>query len=343
MKKVIYVPRSNNPAPSLVAVGEVLSMLGELTTGKRCFVVTDENLYHHYSQLIEKYPHIIIPTGESNKNLATIEYIHRNLLEMNADRSSYIIGFGGGIVTDVTGFAASTYMRGVGFGFMATSLLAQVDASVGGKNGVNLDGYKNIIGTFNQPDFVLCDTQVLATLPPRELRAGMSEALKCGLIRDSKLFEIFENHTFEQIVSTHELLFEVVVRSVELKAAVVTADERESGERKLLNLGHTFAHAIEKCSSDYIHGEAVSIGLCKAAHISTKIGELPMVEYLRIETALRKLGLPLTASELNPDKLIQAAHSDKKRAGNSIEMILLHHIGESYIHKLDIDQLSILK
>lgn len=327
----------------MIAIGQVIQMLEQLTAGKKVIIITDANLWNSYSQLISHYKYIIIPQGEQNKNLSTIEYIHRELLKMEADRSSYIIGFGGGIVTDITGFAASTYMRGIGFGFVATSLLAQVDASVGGKNGVNLDGYKNIIGTFNQPDFVLCDQSLLATLPERELRAGMSEALKCSILGDIELFNIFEQHTFNEIISSPELLFEVVMRSVEFKAWIVSQDEREAGVRKLLNLGHTFAHAIEKCSRDYIHGEAVAIGIATIARLSKQLTALSDGDYQRVIAALNSLGLPTQSPELPFDQLLQAAKSDKKRSGNHIELILIQTIGKCCISSFTIEELLSLR
>lgn len=327
----------------MIAVGSVIDMLEQLTAGKKTIIVTDANLWNSYSHIIGRHQYIIIPQGEENKNLSTIEYIHQELLRMEADRSSYIVGFGGGIVTDITGFAASTYMRGVGFGFVATSLLAQVDASVGGKNGVNLDGYKNIIGTFNQPDFVLCDQSLLNTLPERELRAGMSEALKCAIIGDTTLFEIFEQHNFQEIVSSQELLFEVVVRSVEFKASIVAQDEREGGVRKLLNLGHTFAHAVEKCSRNYIHGEAVAIGMAIITRLSQQLSNLSDSDYQRVITAITKLDLPTDSPELPFDKLLEAAKSDKKRAGNNIELILVQTIGNCCISSFTIEELMSLR
>lgn len=334
MTEIISAQRGNNTEPSMIAVGNVIGMLDSLTTLKRVVIVTDQNLLDNYPQIITRYPYILIPCGEHHKNLATIEYIHRQLLAMEADRQSYLVGFGGGIVTDITGFAASTYMRGIGFGFVATSLLAQVDASVGGKNGVNLDGYKNIIGTFNQPDFVLCDHTLLKSLPVRELRAGMSEALKCGIIGDPALFAIFEHNSFDQIIASEELIHEIVVRSVKFKAAIVEQDEHEGGARKLLNLGHTFAHSIEKSTDQYIHGEAVAVGIA----IIAKLSKLETPTYNRIIKALNMLSLPTTV-DVPFAKLLEIAKSDKKRAGDSIELILIHEIGSCEIRKISINGL----
>ena len=339
MKKTIYSPRLNNSTPSMVVVGNALPLLDELLADKRVIVITDSNLMDNYASLISRYRHIIIGQGEQCKNLATVEYIHRRLLEMGADRGSYIVGFGGGIVTDIAGFAASTFMRGIGFGFVASSLLAQVDASVGGKNGVNLDGYKNIIGTFNQPDFVLCDLSLLKTLPKREMRAGMCEALKSAIIDGGEMFDIFENYDFEQICSTPELLFRVVSGSVELKARIVAEDERESGVRKLLNLGHTFAHAIEKCSRKYVHGEAVAIGIAIISLFSKNIGELPDNDYKSIMKSIENIGLPHRCDDITMEALAEAAKSDKKRTDETIDLVLVRGVGECFIRKFDIDEI----
>lgn len=338
MNDIVYSKRSNNPTPSIILVGDVVNRLESLTADRRVIVVTDQHLLDTYPELITRYPYIVIGCGESNKNLATVEHIHRELLALQADRTAYLVGIGGGIVTDITGFAASTYMRGVSFGFIATSLLAQVDASVGGKNGVNLDGYKNIIGTFSQPDFVLCDSSMLRTLPLRELRAGMSEALKCGIIGEKVLFDIFVEHTFDQIMESEKLLHEIVLRSVRFKANIVEQDEREGSLRKLLNLGHTFAHSVEKCTTKYIHGEAVAIGIAIIARLSNT----DIHTYTQIITALEKLSLP-TSVDIEFERLLEVAKSDKKRSGDSIELIIIEKIGQCKIQKMAIDELLKLR
>lgn len=343
----ISVPRPGRPeAPSRIVIGEALPVLDTLLAGRRPVVITDPNLAAAYPELIGRYPHILIGLGEAQKTLTTAEQVCRELLRAGADRGSYIVGIGGGIVTDITGFVASVFMRGVsGFGFVATSLLAQVDASVGGKNGVNLDGYKNQIGVFNQPDFVLCDQTMLATLPARELRAGLAEALKCGLIGDAALFEAFEGETFETLTGNPELLHRIIVATVELKARVVTADEQEHGERKLLNLGHTFGHAIEKCTRHYLHGEAVAIGLCLAAGASAKTGRLTAEEEARIVRAVRGMGLPTTIDPtlgIAATQLIEAVRADKKREAQEIDLVLPSGLGRAVRHRMPLAELDAL-
>lgn len=347
MTQEILVPRTGRPGePSRVVVGEALTLLDELLEGRRPVIITDPNIVEAYPELTGRYPRVVIGLGESRKTLDTVGYIYRELLRLGVDRGSYIVGIGGGIVTDITGFVASTYMRGVaGFGFVATSLLAQVDASVGGKNGVNLDGYKNIVGVFNQPDFVLCDQGMLATLPVRELRAGLAEVVKCGLIRDKALFELFENHTFESFTGSSDLLHRAVAASVTMKAAVVAADETERGDRKLLNLGHTFAHAVEKCTGRYLHGEAVGIGLCIAAGLSHKLGLLTVSDMERIVAVAGAMGLPTSVARdtgVTGGQLLAAVASDKKREAAEIDFVLMEGIGHAVRRRMPLAELDVL-
>lgn len=347
MTEEILVPRGGGAgSPSRVIIGDALPRLGELLQGKRPVIITDPNLAEAYPELTGRYPRVVIGLGETRKTLETVGYIYRELLRLGVDRGSYIVGIGGGIVTDITGFVASTYMRGVsGFGFVATSLLAQVDASVGGKNGVNLDGYKNIVGVFNQPDFVLCDLPMLGTLPVRELRAGLAEVIKCGLIRDAGLFEMFENHTFESFTGDAALVHRAVAASVEMKAAVVAADETERGERKLLNLGHTFAHAVEKCTGRYLHGEAVGIGLCIAARLSHKLGLLTAADMERIVAVVGAMGLPTSVAHdtgVTRAQLLAAVASDKKREAAEIDFVLMEGIGHAVRRRMPLAELDAL-
>lgn len=215
----------------------------------------------------------------------------------------------------MAGFVASTYMRGLSFGFVASSLLAQVDASVGGKNGVNFEGYKNMVGTFNQPDFVLCDLSLLETLPEREFKAGLAEIIKSGLIADPELFKLFETHTLKEFRENRKLLLEAVHRAVRVKADIVERDEREQGDRRKLNLGHTFAHAIEKSTRDFLHGEAVAIGLVMIAALSVQQGTLTQAEADRVRAVVERMELPTTSSVELP-RLLQALKLDKKNRPN---------------------------
>lgn len=338
MKETIEVKREGR-TPSRVVVGNVLGDLGEYLPGRRIIVITDSNVHRRHMGLIDRYEKIIIGLGETNKTLLTIDRIYRELIEMNVDRECFILGFGGGIVTDVAGFAASTYMRGVPFGFIASTLLAQVDASVGGKNGVNVEGYKNMVGTFNQPDFVLCDTSLLKTLPEREFRAGLAEVIKAGIIADPVLFDLLEGSSFEGLFSDQKLLKQAVTAAVKVKASIVEQDERESGERRKLNLGHTFAHAIEKTTQNYNHGEAVAIGLSMICDAAVSMGVFAATDAARVKRVLAAMGLP-TGSEIDPKRLFKALRLDKKRDSESIHIVLPTEIGKCEVRKISFDELE---
>lgn len=326
--------RREGRSPSIIAIGDTLSCIDEFLPERRIIAITDTSVYSLYKNIIDRWPSIVIGLGETNKTLATVQKIYEELVRLNADRECFILGFGGGIVTDTAGFAASTYMRGIPFGFVATTLLSQVDASVGGKNGVNLQGFKNMVGTFNQPDFVLCDTSVLATLPVRELRAGMAEIIKSGIIADPELFRTLEQSSAENIYASQALLARIISSAVKVKARIVEADEKESGQRKKLNLGHTIAHAIEKCSREFLHGEAVAIGLSMICRIAVSQNVLSPDTARRIDSLLQKTGLP-TACDIPLSDLASAVHQDKKSAGSHINIILPYDIGDCRIVKTD--------
>ncbi len=238
-------------------------------------------------------PVIKIGLGEGIKTIETVQQIYAELLEYEADRSTSIIGIGGGVVCDITGYVASTYLRGVRFGFVATTLLAQVDASVGGKNGVNFKGFKNMVGVFNQPEFVLCDMNLLTTLPQQEVACGFAEIVKHGAIGDVALFEYLEANYAKALSLDKDVIAKVVYDSVKLKATVVNQDEREQGERKKLNFGHTFGHAIEKTTA-VPHGVAVSLGMVVASQLSVQKGLLLSTEAERIKVLLQNMRLPVT-------------------------------------------------
>ena len=284
-------------------------------------VLTDRNVARCRPELFEGCDPICMEPGEEHKTLQTVEEVCRELIRRGADRTTFLLGVGGGIVTDVTGFVASVYMRGVPFGFVSTTLLGCVDASVGGKNGVNLDGYKNMAGVFAQPQFVVCDTSLFATLPLREIRAGLAEAVKAGIIGDEPLFGLIERAGLDGLCADPEAMDKVVVHSVRLKAAVVSRDEREHGERRKLNLGHTFGHAVEKCSREMIHGEAVAVGMAIAARLAVKLGLLAPAACDRIVRLLAALGFA-TEPPVPAERLLAAVTKDKKSEGDTIRLVL---------------------
>ena len=316
----------NGIANSGVYIGSVEQLLQQLLPKRRVIVITDSNVDRCHHSLISSYEHIIIGLGEQAKNLTTLEKVYAQLMEMGADRSTFLLGIGGGIVTDITGFVGATYMRGVDFGFIPTTLLAMVDASVGGKNGVNIGGFKNMVGTFLQPNFVICDTAKLSTLSDREFAAGLAEVIKAAVIADSDLFELLENADFATLRADNELLSKVVEAALKVKIDVVTADEKEKGLRRVLNLGHTIAHAIEKSTRVYNHGEAVAAGLCSVAAVAEKLGKLSAEDCLRIKSLCERYNLPTELPE-PIEKLLKAIRKDKKRDGDSLHLILPTAIG----------------
>lgn len=339
MNRVIEV-RGSDGEVSKIAIGDVINSLSEwLPEGKRVIVITDANIHRHYKSLIDRYENIIIGFGETIKTLQTVEKICSSLIDMGADRGCFILGIGGGIVTDITGFVASIYMRGVRFGFVATTLLAQVDASIGGKNGVNLDGYKNMLGVFNQPEFVLCDTTMLNTLSDREFKAGMSEIIKAAMISDPLLFETLESTDADKLRQNGELLADVITSATQIKADIVIADETEQGVRKKLNLGHTFAHAIEKSSSEFLHGEAVSIGVVIIADMALKMDYISKEYHTRVVNLLTRYDLP-TATTISMPKLLTALKSDKKREDDEISIILPIGIEGCKIVRMSFEELD---
>jgi 3-dehydroquinate synthase len=279
-----------------------------------------------------------IGEGEEAKTLDSVSALYDRFLEAELDRTSLVVGIGGGVVCDVAGFAASTYLRGVPFGFVPTTLLAQVDASIGGKNGVNLNQYKNLVGTIRQPRFCLMDFDLLKTLPPCELRSGFAEVVKCAAIRDAGLFSYLEQHFSDALALKKTAIEKVVSDSVTVKAALVTRDENEKGERMQLNFGHTFGHALEKATG-LPHGEAVSIGMVVAARISVSRGMLSAYDADRMELLLRKLGLPVELKG-SSEVVIDAIRKDKKRQQGDIRMVLLEQIGKAAIIQIKIEELK---
>ena len=322
---------------SRVVVGDVGVELERLLPPRRIVVVSDANLDRYYPSLIGRYDHILIGQGETNKTLLTLDAIYRRLIELKVDRSTFILAIGGGIVTDVAGFAASTYMRGLEFGFVSTSLLGQVDASVGGKNGVNVDGYKNMVGTFTQPRFVICDVDMLRTLPQREFRTGLAEVIKSAIIADSELFELLEGADFTTLKEDKSLLQQIVYRAISVKASIVERDERETGDRRLLNLGHTLAHAIEKSSSRMNHGEAVAVGLKLITEAAVRCGKLSAGDGERIVGLLQRAGFALEPP-VEMRTLLKAVSKDKKSEGDDIYIVWPTAIGSCQVEKMPLEE-----
>ncbi|MDD3569325.1 MAG: 3-dehydroquinate synthase [Bacteroidales bacterium] len=322
---------------SSVLVGETLANIGSYIPKTNVFIITDNNVKTNHGNKFPKFPTYYVVPGEGSKSLEVCSKLYQWLLEMGANRNSFILGIGGGVVCDLAGFVASTFMRGIDFGFVSTSLLSQVDASVGGKNGVNLDGYKNMVGTFTQPKLVICDVSLLSTLPQEEYLNGFAEIVKHTLIADAQMFQYLEDNA-EKIKSFNpKVLLKLVAHSVKIKASIVQADEREKGERKKLNLGHTWGHAVEKVTG-LPHGKSVSIGLEFAARLSAKKGLISNTDYLRVVNVLIALDLPVCIKD-DPSKIFNAMVKDKKQNEGGIDFILIKRIGEVAIERISFSEL----
>ena len=276
---------------------------------------------------------IILPDGEKFKNHGTLNLIYDALLKSRCERTTPLIALGGGVVGDMTGFAAATFLRGVPFIQIPTTLLAQVDSSVGGKTGINHPLGKNMIGAFYQPQLVLADTDTLNTLPDKELSAGIAEVIKYGLIRDLPFLEWLEQN-IEKLRSRDPAALQfAITRSCENKAEVVAADERESGERALLNLGHTFGHAIESGMGYgvWLHGEGVAAGTIMAADLSHRLGWISAQDIMRIGSLYKRAGLPVTAPDLGIEKYLELMGLDKKVEGGKMRFVLLKQLGRAVL------------
>lgn len=341
MRKVI-VPLDDRSYPILIGEN-ILEKLGDnakrLNLGKRCAIITDSNVAPHYAKRTADSLNsagfdgvvIQINAGEQSKNLKNVGSVLGELARHRLERSSFIVALGGGVVGDLAGFVAATYLRGIDFVQVPTTLLAQVDSSVGGKTGVNLKAGKNLVGAFYQPRLVLCDLNTFDSLPDREFRSGLAEIIKYGIIYDSKLFSYLERQMEKILARDSKALAKIIARSCEIKSEIVGEDEKEGGLRAILNFGHTIGHAIEAISGygKYLHGEAISIGQIAAARLSSQIAGLSSVDVERIEKLFASTGLP-TSIRLNAkqrDRLKQAMRLDKKVRGGEIKFVLADRIG----------------
>ncbi|MBC2712366.1 MAG: 3-dehydroquinate synthase [Desulfosarcina sp.] len=334
MKKLLVRGASSS---SQIMVGESIDNLEQYIDVRHTVIITDSTVSRLYQQQFPVGPVISIGLGEKIKTLETVTTIFRQLVDLEADRSTFILGVGGGIVCDIAGFVASTYMRGTRFGFVSTTLLSQVDASVGGKNGVNFGGYKNMVGVFNQPEFVICDMALLNTLPIREILCGFAEIIKHGAIADGSMLDFLEIHRDAALDLDAAIIAHLVYRSVEIKAGVVTRDEREHGERRKLNFGHTFGHALEKLTG-IPHGEAVGIGMVLAANLSVEKGLLARNDASRLEKIIHSYGLPVRPP-VDVSSMLAAMRKDKKREGDRIHFVFLDALGSACVKEIEFEEL----
>ena len=308
--------------------------LGEFIGGPDCVVVTNDTVGPLYlAALRDKLPEVratvSLPDGEAHKTLASAAVVIDEMITIRANRDATIVALGGGVVGDIAGFAAACYMRGIAFIQVPTTLLAQVDSSVGGKTGVNHPQGKNLIGAFHQPRLVLIDTDTLKTLPDRELRAGLAEVIKYGAIADREFFGWLESNIDELLARNPDALSHAIRRSCELKAEIVAADEREAGRRAILNFGHTFGHAIENSVGygEWLHGEAVAAGMLMAAELSGIAAD----ELSRLQNLVEAAGLPTCPPAVGAEKMLSTMKMDKKVEAKQIRFVLLHSLGEAYV------------
>nr|WP_289063381.1 3-dehydroquinate synthase [uncultured Anaerostipes sp.] len=310
--------------------------------GRKVCIVTESNvapiylqeIYKRISQKAAKVVTFSFTAGEANKQLATIEKIYEQLIRNHFDRKDLLVALGGGVVGDMTGFAAATYLRGIDFIQIPTTLLAQVDSSIGGKTGVDFLQYKNMVGAFHQPKLVYINTAALKSLPEREYFSGMGEVIKHGLIKDSGYYQWIKDHKKEIKDRDEQILREMIYRSCLIKGGVVERDPKEQGERALLNFGHTLGHAIEKLKEfQWLHGECVGVGCQLAAMISAGRGEISQDDVKDIKDTFKEFDLWKPVGEIDPEEVVQTTKSDKKMEGNHVKFILLHQIGEAFIDR----------
>jgi 3-dehydroquinate synthase len=332
-KIVINTPASR----SEILVGENWESVKTLLPDTGVVIITDENVFRLYGDRFPKVPTYTVSPGEGSKKLEVIESLAQKLLDSGIDRSGFILAVGGGVVSDLAGFLASVYMRGIRCGYVSTSLLSQVDASTGGKNGVNLGGTKNILGIISQPEFVICDPEMLITLPEQEYLSGLAEMIKTAVIGDEELFVLIERNHREIMDREKNLLSTLVAKSVRFKAAVVSEDEHENGLRRILNFGHTFGHAIELQMS-VKHGFAVASGMELATAFSFEKGLIRTCEKERIIKLLNKFGL-LEKHNLSDDQIKQFVLHDKKKTGTDINFVFTEGIGKAKVEKVSVDEL----
>lgn len=333
MEKIII---NTNGSVSEILIGTKWESVNELLPETGVAIITDNNIQRIYGGRFPDFPVFTIKAGEASKNLEVIESFAERLIETGIDRTGFILGIGGGVVCDIAGFLASIYMRGIKCAYISTSLLSQVDASTGGKNGVNLGGTKNVLGCFRQPEFVICDPVMLQTLPEEEYFSGVAELIKTAIIGNKKLFEIIESNQEGILRRDTELLSMLISMAVNFKAAVVSEDEKESGLRRILNFGHTYGHAIEMYKS-FRHGYAVASGMALAANFSLSRGYISEAEYNRVTTLLRSFKL-LRRHDIPDDQISQLIMRDKKKSGNEIYFVFMAGIGKVDVEKIPISE-----
>ncbi len=313
-----------------------ISHLKKITDPKATVLITDENVYNAHSKRFKGWDVIVLKPGEEFKVQATVDAVIEKLIEMEAGRKTTLVGVGGGVITDITGYVASVYMRGVRFGFVPTSILSLVDASIGGKNGIDVGMYKNMVGVIRQPSFILHDMIFLNSLPQVEWENGFAEIIKHACIKDAAMFAGLEKNSLKQYQNRQKSICELIQRNAIIKTKVVQQDEFEKGERRLLNFGHTLGHALET-QYELLHGQAIAIGMTYACHISEKLTGFRQTE--RVVGLLEKYNLPTYAS-FDKQKVFDVLKMDKKRERKEMNYVLLEKIGRGLVKSISLKQLE---
>lgn len=313
-----------------------LKELGKIIDKKHTFFITDQNVFKAHESKFKSLHTIVIPAGEEHKKQSTADNIILKLIASKADRKSLLVGVGGGVITDLTGYVASVYMRGIRFGFVPTTILGLVDASIGGKNGIDVGVYKNMVGVIRQPAFILHDLSLLQSLPQKEWQNGFAEIIKHACIKDAVMFKQLQQHSLKDYMEDKKLLADLIQRNALIKIRVVQKDEFEKGDRRLLNFGHTIGHAIET-QYGLMHGEAVAIGMVYASDISRQLKGFNEKEKLRL--LIEKYQLP-TSISFDTGKVFEILAMDKKRVQKEMNFVLLEKMGKAVVHPIPLKQLE---
>lgn len=334
MMKHLRYKFSNSSTDYYLAGG--VSHLKKIVDQKNSIIITDQNVFNAHTKRFKNWNCIVLKPGEEYKVQATVDAVIEQLIEMEADRKTTLIGVGGGVITDLTGYVASIYMRGLKFGFVPTTILGMVDASIGGKNGIDVDVYKNMVGTIRQPSFILHDLIFLNTLPQAEWENGFAEIIKHACIKDAAMFKELEANSFKKYQNKKVTVCKLIQQNVILKTKVVQKDEFEKSERRLLNFGHTLGHALEN-QYELSHGQAISIGMTYASVISEKL--IGFKEASRVARLLLQYDLP-TFAEFDNKKVFDVLKMDKKREKKEINYVMLEKIGKGVVKSIPLKQLE---
>ncbi len=313
-----------------------ISHLKRIADPKATVLITDENVFTAHTKRFKGWNTIVLKPGEEYKVQATVDAVIEKLIEMEADRKTTLIGVGGGVVTDITGYVASVYMRGIRFGFLPTSILGLVDASIGGKNGIDVGLYKNMVGIIRQPAFILHDMVFLNSLPQHEWENGFAEVIKHACIKDAAMFAELESNSLKTYRGRQKSICQLIQRNALIKIRVVQKDEFEKGERRLLNFGHTLGHAVET-QYELLHGQAIAIGMTYACHISERLAGFKQTE--KVISLLEKYNLP-TYADFDKQKVFDVLKMDKKRERKEINYVLLEKIGKGVVKSISLKQLE---